>query len=86
MLLHKTGSSELTHKTLNPFSMEKRQLFFFSDPPHLIKTARNCLALTKRSLWVCIGVILLCIFYNNVSVNQLLLNISAMERISLGII
>ena len=51
MVLHKT-ESELVHKVTNPFSSEKRELFFFSDPPHLIKTARNCLASNKRSLWV----------------------------------
>ena len=31
-----------TYKTLNPFSHEHRPIFFISDPPHLIKTARNC--------------------------------------------
>ena len=31
-----------THKTRNPFA--DRDLYFFCDPPHLIKTARNCLS------------------------------------------
>ena len=26
--------------------------FFFSDPPHLIKTVRNCFASNKQNLWV----------------------------------
>ena len=26
--------------------------FFFSDPPHLLKTTRNCLASKARHLWV----------------------------------
>ena len=31
-----------THKTPNPFA--DRDLYFFCDPPHLLKTARNCLS------------------------------------------
>ena len=31
-----------THKTRNPFA--DRNLYFFCDPPHLLKTARNCLS------------------------------------------
>ena len=41
------------HKTTNPYTSEDRYLYFFSDPPHLIKTVRNCWASSKRSLWVC---------------------------------
>lgn len=29
-----------------------RPLFFFSDPPHLLKTVRNCWWNPKRQLWV----------------------------------
>ena len=34
----------LSYKTTNTFAhpKEKRPLFFISDPPHLIKTTRNC--------------------------------------------
>ena len=32
------------HKTLNPYAAEGRYIHFFSDPPHLLKTARNCFA------------------------------------------
>ena len=45
---------QLPYKVLNPFSEDKRYLYFISDPPHLIKTARNALANGKRHLWVCI--------------------------------
>ena len=35
---------DLTYKTDNPFAnpKENRSLYFISDPPHLIKTTRNC--------------------------------------------
>ena len=42
----------LVHKTLNIFRYGENQIFFISDPPHLIKTARNCFASPKRTLWV----------------------------------
>ena len=31
------------YRTLNPYSVEERYLYFISDPPHLIKTVRNWL-------------------------------------------
>ena len=40
------------YRTKNPFTIEDRNIFFFSDPPHLLKTIRNCLASNKRQLWV----------------------------------
>ncbi len=40
------------YKTKNPFSAEDRYIYFFSDPPHLLKTIRNCMANAKRHLWV----------------------------------
>ncbi len=40
------------HKVRNPYSEEKRYIFFMSDPPHLIKTTRNCWNSTKRLMWV----------------------------------
>ena len=46
-----TGSG-LAYKTTNPFSREKRDFFFFFDPPHLIKTTRNCWYSKTRQLWV----------------------------------
>ena len=34
-------TAKFLHKTLNPHDPD-RYIFFFSDPPHLIKTTRNC--------------------------------------------
>lgn len=39
-----SDSSDLVYKTLNVYAAEKRWIYFMSDPPHLIKTTRNCLA------------------------------------------
>ena len=50
------GSAEdVVYKTINWYSSD-RFIYFFADPPHLIKTARNCLAKsgsgnTSRLLW-----------------------------------
>ena len=35
---------DVTYRTLNLFSNEKRFIYFISDPPHLIKTTQNCLS------------------------------------------
>ena len=35
---------DVTYKTINLFSKEKRFISFISDVPHLIRTARNCLS------------------------------------------
>ena len=42
--MHKSPDDTLpVYKTINCYSgLEKCPIFFFSDPPHLIKTARNC--------------------------------------------
>ena len=47
-------SADIVFKVRNPYSEEKRDLFFFSDPPHLVKTIRNCWQSKHRSLWVSI--------------------------------
>lgn len=44
--------SKKGNKTKNPFTLEDRYVHFFSDPPHLLKTIRNCIASNKRQLWV----------------------------------
>eukprot|EP00112_Aurelia_sp_Birch-Aquarium-sp1_P016687 Seg3808.2 transcript_id=Seg3808.2/GoldUCD/mRNA.D3Y31 product="DNA transposase THAP9" pseudo=true protein_id=Seg3808.2/GoldUCD/D3Y31 len=50
-------SCELTYKTLNVFANDhERYIYFFADPPHLVKTARNCLSKSGagksgRQLW-----------------------------------
>ena len=35
--------TDVVYKSKNFFSNDKRYIYFISDPPHLIKTARNCL-------------------------------------------
>ena len=35
------GSKTLPYKSINPYGL-RFDLFFFSDVPHLLKTARNC--------------------------------------------
>ena len=40
----KVGSPLPTYKTLNLYASEERSIYFISDPPHLIKTTRNCLS------------------------------------------
>ena len=47
----------LSNKTLNPYSSSGRFLYYISDPPHLLKTTRNCWSHSgshgnKRKLWV----------------------------------
>ena len=37
-------SAQLLYKTKNIHAAEERDIFFFSDPPHLMKTTRNCWA------------------------------------------
>ena len=35
--------SEVTYRTINLYADEERYIYFYADPPHLVKTARNCL-------------------------------------------
>ena len=50
--IHNPSSSDTSHKVKNPYSTDGRDLFFLSDPPHLLKTTRNCFASKSRTLWV----------------------------------
>ena len=51
--LHKPSQqTELVYKVPNPYASDGREIYFFSDPPHLVKTARNCFASKARQLWV----------------------------------
>ena len=47
--------AKLTFKVPNVYAND-RDIFFFSDPPHLMKTTRNCWASNTRSLWVCCNI------------------------------
>ena len=35
---HNTDNDEICYKTINPYSDERRYIYFISDVPHLIKT------------------------------------------------
>jgi len=51
--MHTQDKGKIIHKTVNVYSDEARDLLFFSDPPHLLKTIRNAVANPNRQLWVC---------------------------------
>ena len=54
------------HKFKNPMSeSNQREIYLFSDPSHLIKTVRNCLANPKRHMEVIIIVIVLCLKFHS---------------------
>lgn len=50
------GTSDIPHKAVKMYSHDQRMLYFFSDAPHLMKTAWNCLSHSgyhrTRLLWV----------------------------------
>jgi len=50
--LHDPTCKTYIHKTANPYATDGRFLYFISDPPHLIKTVRNCWSNSKRRFWV----------------------------------
>ena len=45
-------ATEFVYKVPNPYTDDNRDLFFLSDPPHLMKTVRNAWCNSKRPLWV----------------------------------
>ena len=45
---HKCG--EVVYKIVNPHCCDRRYLYFFANPPHLLKTLRNAWANPKRHL------------------------------------
>jgi len=50
--LHAGKGDGMVYKVPNPYANDSRWLYFISDPPHLLKTIRNCLFNSKRKLWV----------------------------------
>ncbi len=54
--LHSGTEADYCYKTPNPYTTEDRNIFFFSDVPHLMKTTRNCWSHSHvhgtRNLWV----------------------------------
>ena len=57
--LHNPKSSSLVYKVSNSYATDGRSLYFFVDPPHLIKTVRNGWANSKRHLLVSIMIIII---------------------------
>ena len=49
--MHGNGS-KFVYKTINPYTMEERSPFSFSDPPHLIETVRNSWCSNTRLMWM----------------------------------
>ena len=50
-------TSGVVYKTKNPYASDDRDIYFISDPPHLMKTTRNCWSHSyahgmTRQLWV----------------------------------
>ena len=43
-------TTSLVYKVKNPYTRKEWDIFFFSDPPHLMKTVRNCWASKARQL------------------------------------
>ena len=52
MAIHNT-SEKLVYKLYNKYAEDERFIYCFSDPPHLMKTVRNCWFSSYRILWVC---------------------------------
>ena len=55
--LHHKIQKDVMYKVPNPYTNEKRDIFFISDVPHLIKTVRNAWSNSyghnhARALWV----------------------------------
>ena len=54
----KAGDKGIVYKTPNVFAKEERSVYFISDPPHLIKTSRNCFSHSgwngTRLMMVCV--------------------------------
>ncbi len=40
----------VTFKAPNMFAQDERSIYFVADPPHLMKTARNCLAILAQDV------------------------------------
>ena len=41
-LMSKSHDLSIPYKTKNPYAKDERWIYFIADPPHLIKTVRNC--------------------------------------------
>ena len=52
---HNEDTYGVLHKVKNPYASDERYIYFFSNPPHLLKTIRNTIANKNRLLWVSIN-------------------------------
>lgn len=43
---------DIVYNPSNPYADDERNLYF-SNPPHIVKTIRNCWQSKHRMLWVC---------------------------------
>ena len=50
--MHSSTGDENIFKTTNVYSEDQYPIYFICDPPHLLKTIRNCFASSTRNLWV----------------------------------
>ena len=58
-LTEDTDKKKIIHKAKNMFKSnpsEPTDILFFTDPPHLLKTIRNCFENPNRKLWVSINI------------------------------
>ena len=54
-----TPKNKIIHKAKNMFKSDPNEptdILFFTDPPHLLKTIRNCFENPNRKLWVSINI------------------------------
>jgi hypothetical protein len=63
-------ASNVTYKTKNVYATDDRHIYFISDPPHLLKTTRNCFAKSfdhsiSRPLWFTKDVMKVASFQNS---------------------
>ena len=47
------ADTDVVYRTMNVFSEDKRYIYFISDAPHLLKTARNCLNNSGSGKCIC---------------------------------
>ena len=50
--LHQSVTDDFVYKVQNLYSNDGHQIYFFLDPPHLLKTMQNMWSSDKRNLWV----------------------------------
>ena len=50
--MHSSTGDENIFKTTNVYSEDQYPIYFICDPPHLLKTIRNCFASSTQNLWV----------------------------------